>query len=566
MKTNDNLKMARVTAHRTPMENALVLLTALAMILAALALRWENLNRIDFNIDELNHIYAAKSLNANGEPALPAGTHYNRAYAFTRLCAATIDWLPGDLGARLPSLFFGIASLALLFWMTRQWFGNFCALLTLFFLAFSFEHSVYSFFIRMYTLQQFLFLLMVLVGFHLVHFPLAELFSRGNRSADVRTAAPWVRAGALLTAFAVLFLLSIHIHRLNLIILIILYVYSLWELAVTFLQRGIRGGMDTASLWIVLCGTVIAVVIILTFREEVSELYQKIRTPLSWAVGNADNTKYYYQALKEYYPFFWSLFPICAIVSAVSGGKQARLVLTAFCIPFLFQSLILATKAQRYLFYALPFLFMTVSYGTALAMNGLIDRITPITSRFENRSLQNALLTVLTVVLMGWVLRVNDPSFLERSLQIRFGAANVLAGVSFPKWRNIADKLKPSIGGDTVIITAEALPTLYYLGKLDYVVNPDYRDNGIRETSGDGTIRYYDWYTRSPYILTIEGLKSIRRQKPKGIVILKQTEAFNPKRNLFKGAVESYAHQHFQYHDDLKGKYFIYSWGLEDAS
>ena len=101
-------------------------LALLAIILAVgLWVRVANLAGPDLNIDEVLHVFAARSLLAGNGPMLPSGRPYRRAMPYTDAVA-----IAGRFGgvnewtARVPSVIFGTLTIVLVFLMGRAWYGR----------------------------------------------------------------------------------------------------------------------------------------------------------------------------------------------------------------------------------------------------------------------------------------------------------------------------------------------------------------------------------------------------------------------------------------------------------
>jgi hypothetical protein len=99
--------------------------------IAALAawLRLADLGRLSFWSDEYPHVFAGRSLIAEGRPLLPSGREYRRALLQTAAVGASMRLLgEGEAAARLPSALAGAATVPLLWLAARRRFGDAAAL------------------------------------------------------------------------------------------------------------------------------------------------------------------------------------------------------------------------------------------------------------------------------------------------------------------------------------------------------------------------------------------------------------------------------------------------------
>ena len=137
--------------------SSLILLVVFVVIGASL--RLINLDQPSFWVEEVKHVYSAKSFLENGEFALPSGLEYNRAQPFTFLVAVSFKLFGiNEFSARLPSAIFGTLSILLVFFVGKGLFNERVGLIAALFLTFLPWEIGWSRVCRMYTMFQFLFL------------------------------------------------------------------------------------------------------------------------------------------------------------------------------------------------------------------------------------------------------------------------------------------------------------------------------------------------------------------------------------------------------------------------
>ena len=167
----------------------------------------------------------------------------------------------------------------------------------------------------------------------------------------------WVALGTVLG-----FLLAIHLQILTLIGLVGLGLWLGLAVAVPWLrslspQRRLTTLLVAAALSLIVAGA-------LLLSGMAGELLQRYRwTPL-WARAHQDEFWFYHVYFVERYPTFWSLTPLALLLALVHRPRPAIFCTCIFVVSFVLVSFG-GMKDQRYLFFALPFLF--VLWGIALA-------------------------------------------------------------------------------------------------------------------------------------------------------------------------------------------------------
>ena len=101
-----------------------VLLTVIGLgLVAAVALwlRWQYASTISPNVDEFTSLWVARRALETGTPIMPSGVLYPRGLLTTYLTALVMGlWGDSYAVGRLPSLFFGLASLVAIFALGRR--------------------------------------------------------------------------------------------------------------------------------------------------------------------------------------------------------------------------------------------------------------------------------------------------------------------------------------------------------------------------------------------------------------------------------------------------------------
>jgi len=115
--------------------SSLILLFILVVVGASL--RLINLEQSSFWVEEVKHVYSAKSFLEKGEFALPSGLEYKRALPFTFLVSVSFKIFGiNEFAARLPSAIFGTLSILLVFFVGKGLFNERVGLIAALFLTF----------------------------------------------------------------------------------------------------------------------------------------------------------------------------------------------------------------------------------------------------------------------------------------------------------------------------------------------------------------------------------------------------------------------------------------------
>ena len=185
----------------------LIAATLLALIIAAIALRWLYIQRISFFFDEFTTLWAAKTVLERGLPLFSSGNFYTHGLLFTYLEAPFL-WIFGleETLLRLPSLFIGIATVLAVFAIGRRLFSSglgvstaeAAGLIAAAAVAMDPEAIAWGGRVRMYALLQLLVLLAVYV-FYLGAIEQKEAMA--HRAGD----RPWLRWTALGLLVAAMF-------------------------------------------------------------------------------------------------------------------------------------------------------------------------------------------------------------------------------------------------------------------------------------------------------------------------------------------------------------------------
>ncbi len=136
------------------------------LLLSGIYLRFFNLGKPSFWVDELNHVYAGMALSEGENPTFPSGVANGRSLIYSKLVGWSFSLFGvSEFSARFGSAILGLFSILLIYIVGRDLFSRRVGLIAAFFLTFAHPAIGWSRTSRMYTLFQFLFLLAVFL-FH----------------------------------------------------------------------------------------------------------------------------------------------------------------------------------------------------------------------------------------------------------------------------------------------------------------------------------------------------------------------------------------------------------------
>ena len=475
--------------------------------------------------DEMFHVLSAQSWASAGTLSIADGI-YDRAALFTK-SVGVLFTLFGDslVVARLPALIFGIFWVLLLFVWIDKHAGRLAAWIAagLFCLApHAIELSLYS---RMYTLQGFTFLLGSMIA-----------FSIATHDYSV------VKKLLLLSCVIACFGLAIHLHNVTFVGLIALII----ALAVDFSVQHRQIFTNKKSLfWIILLLLfliTIAFTLLYQYWESFNPYWQKFVTP---AFANRDSdVRFYHKLMTASYPVLWLLLPVTAIIAIYSKPRIGLFCVALFIIIFLTHS-IAGPKAERYIYYGMPFLFAI--WGIALAtvvpyLNRLLTDVShslrtnylPIGKAAHFDFIFKSLFTFVVVIFI-----ISGSGAFLRTINILQGESYYF-GTKLSNWEKAAPQLQPLIDSAPVVVTTNFPKTLYYFGRFDIVFSPVVVADIVHGKEGA-----LDPRTGRPAISTTKSLQQLFNEYPHGLVVGERSEWRNRFRMTDEGAdfLERHARQ-----------------------
>ncbi len=447
-------------------------------------------------VDELNHIFAARSLLQRGVLETVPGVAYTRASPFTYLVAGSFALFGDGLWqARLPALLAGAGLVAAVFLWVRREGGRLAAWTAALLLCFTPVTIDFSRMTRFYTLHALVFWLGTVLIYRLVT---AERLDR------------WLlpRAVAAGACFALA-------RRLHLTSTIGIPIVGLWVL----LARGrdavslIRRYRVAQALALLVFGLVCWLVVSGIRSGWFNAYLLVFRYADLWAAAEIGNRWYYFDYLLADWPTLWTLLPVLAAVALWYRPAAASLCLVIFGAAFLVHSSG-AWKNIRYLFYALPMFFALVGLAAGAIVPPLHRMLTELLHRrvagLERNPRIAVALSVVGLIAAAAFAGLGNPAVDE--------AWQDLNGKDRDTGWAAARKLAPVIDSSAVFLASSALQALYYFNRVDY---------GLAATDLQLPSGVQGEFSRSivygrPVVSTAQSLEQILECYPSGLVLVEK--------------------------------------------
>lgn len=447
--------------------------------------------------DEFYTLLAARGWLLEGQPQIADGL-YPRAELFTILTAQAFAALGESfVVARLPALVAGGLLVVLVFIWTRAHAGHLAAWIAALLLALAPIDGHVSTMARFYTIHGLLFWLAAIGVFALTDLPMS-----------------WLRRAGLALAIGFCLLLALHLQPLTLIGAGGLALWLAGAAGLPWLRAQRR---DPRRFWLLLgglaLGGILGVVVVLQ-SGIAQEMLSRYRWTPVHSEGVSDQIWYYHLRLIERYPTLWPIFPFTVLLALASKPRPTLFCLSVF-VPALAVLSFGAMKHTHYLYFLQPFLFVVWGIALARAWRFLRRCVLAATDRA---------LRQVAPALAGWPARALLIAGAVLFLLVANGApARTLLkpfGVALGEneratdWTTASTLLEPWLRSASVILTANDLHALYYLGDYDFAINA----SRVSETpSGAEFAR--DPRTGRPALGTPESLERILECYPSGLIL-----------------------------------------------
>ena len=442
-----------VTDRLTP-KTTFVILFALTAI--GFYLRFNNLGDRSFWFDEAITSYAAIGVLEHGTPVLPSGIEYTRALLNTYLIALSF-WIFGisEFSARIVSVIFGTLTIPLVYLLGKE-LGRRTGLIAALIITFSAFEILWAQEARMYAQFQFFYLLTAYLFYISLKKKNSKLFLLSGLS----------------------FIFAWFSHRFSLFFIIVAVTYIVLCKRKEFLKNkyfvyATLGILGLAFMYMTVIG----------------------KTPLDYLPSSvpmwAQHTVLHYVFAIVLSPllilvFISSIFSLFLWKLGIHKDRTYLYFVLNFFIPFIFLCLY-PWKYYRYAFFIFPFLVILAS--NAIDFYVLQNGANTIWNQLSNKlKLRLELMTNIKKVIMIMLILL---LFIQVSSDIYLNSQDSYANIIVTRdnWKEAGGFVKEHLGDDDKIATTVSLTTLYYVGRVDYLIC-QYECH--ESTNSDGVL--VDWY------------------------------------------------------------------------
>ncbi len=506
------------------MRRAVPIVPLAFLILAGLFFRADNLGARSFSVDEVLHVLAARSLDATGEPTLPGGERYERAFPVTWAVAAAFDRFgESEAAARLPIVLVGVLAIPALYLLGASVFGRTAGLVAAGLLAASPDAVAMSRFVRMYAPAQLLVILAALAVW------------RGLEAAAAWRAWAWLASGAGLLAGAA----SLHPEALAFLPPLALYVVAVAAV------KGARGGVGAALRWpgaaVLGAGAAVAAVVLVAAPDLALRPLRVALTRLPWFPGESWDPKFYHWYLGATYSYLWFLMPAATMAALLSTPRAAWYAALLFWMPFLAISAVVPTQSPRYVFLLLPFFFLLTAEAGRMAGRLVWDRLVlRLREILPHPRLVVPVAAAVFVATLAVVVRGSP--WLAAAQSNRLKATGEFAGASYEQWREVAAFVRASSAPDAAIVANADHLARYYLGRIDgrllYTYQaPHANDRDVERTPAGW--RFVSYRSGAPSFSGVRDLAAFVERHPRGWLVLERRR-LGGRPSLFAPGVEAF--------------------------
>jgi len=535
------------------------------LVLIGTYFRVWNLGLSSYWVDEVNSVFAAESLLENGDMALPSGMIYTRARLHTLITALFFYFFDiNETTSRAVSAVFGILSIIMVYVLAKKIFNRKVGLMASFLVSFSHFEVGWCRVTRMYTLLQFLSIVIILLfikGFEGESNKWNNLDLSNTKRGVLHNLFSFFRNKGISVSWIIVCIMCIgivyfYVHSLIVFLAISLVLYLMTMTVITLFSKEDSRGEFYKYLFASIL-TVFAALVVWFLMPGIRELTTNYLSYIPpWAAGTsmAKNPLYLFEFLISPFKFpIAAFFFIGSIQALVRRDRLAIILICIFITPLFFLSFVFSHRSQTYIYYVYPFFLILASYGFVNIVEGEWNFLKNSLLFSKSKLLKSGLyLMFFTIFLISPWFRVvfHIPDSGD-------GVTNF--AVTTDEWRKASEILKNNKKEDDLVISSLPQVLMFYKVKSDYTLNMAALKRSERNDFKDSIGRWRDVYSGTVCIESLDELKKIIENNAAGWIAVSKYHLEHD--NYIPEDVREFLMEFFKdYIKTNRGTIFIFHW------
>jgi hypothetical protein len=229
------------------------------------------------------------------------------------------------------------------------------------------------------------------------------------------------------------------------------------------------------AVWVVALTIVAALgaAVVFAFWFDLAARIELIRTGPLWVQGLDTEYLYYHRNLILWYAALWSMLPILALLAIARWPKVSLYSLSIFVVAFFVLS-IAASKADRFMVFALPFLAVAMAAGIVSLLLLLIEFLKPKLEQSTGWTARaSAALAVILVLGAAVPYAVTQQVTLNAArMWLDSGYVRMFGNYArYADWSHATERLRELAMHYPVILSSSGVKAAYYLGDFSFELN-----------------------------------------------------------------------------------------------
>ena len=459
---------------------------SLAMIIRAINLSHDPIH------DELYHLLAARSWVDDGSLAISDGV-YTRATLYTMFVGVVYDIFGQSLDAvRLSSVVTGSLWAAALHLWVRKHLGLTVALFATFLFCFAPGAIFLSQYVRFYALHGLLFFLGAIT-----------IYSIAETSR--------LTVGSIfLVILAILLLLTAaHLQITTFIGLVGVFAWVVFRMTPKVWQK-LSAVPKRRNAYVAGTAIILVVSLITLLGTGILQgLFYEYRAAANWS---ASGPLIYHWMFLGQFPLIWASIPLATLIAISRQSAPATFCCIVFSTSILLHSFA-GMKAERFIYYAMPFFFVSGSYLARELLSYVADACERWwITRLQPLKYAAIFVTILPFILSNAALRTTADMLRARPAQTLEG--NLAYWSAYPSnWTIATEIIGPLAEEASVVVTSQGLHMIYFIGDYDIELLKSASDTVGEEFAIDPRMG-------RPTISTGESFELVRSCFENGLVVI----------------------------------------------